>query len=171
MKKVLKHSLLIVVLLLNCNFVFSQAKNKKFDLSKAPKFWLNKLQSRYDKFTKEDNFLVYHKVSKYADRNTELPVLVQLFKGRLYHFMVFADPSVHKVQMKLGKRGVGHIITDKFYPKRDGEFYSDFTYVCSKTGYYLMTVFQRGGNKKQMTHIAVLQKQRDENRAGEFGYK
>ena len=171
MKKIYKIAGILCILLLVGQQVRSQSKKDDFDLRKAPKFWLNELQKRYDKFTKEDNFIVYHKTSKLADRNTELPVLVQLFKGRLYHFIVFADPSTHKVQMKLGKRGVGHIITDKFYPTRDGEFYSDFTYVCSKTGYYLMTVFQRGGKKKQMTHIAVLQKERDENRAVEFGYK
>ncbi len=170
MRKIIKVSGIVCALLLTCQFVMAQSKTKEFDLRNAPKFWVDKIQERYDKFTKNDDFLVYHKVSKLADRNTELPVLVQLFKGRLYHFMVFADPSVHKVQMKLGKRGVGHIITDKFYPQRDGEFYSDFTYVCSKTGCYLLTVFQRGGNKKQMTHIAVLQKERDENRSLEFGY-
>lgn len=150
--------------------LLAQSQTKEFDIEKAPKFWRDTIQARYDRFTKDDNFLVYQKTSRLADRNTELPVIVQMFKGRMYHFMVFADPSVNKVEMKLGKRGVGHIVTDKFYPKRDGEFYSDFTYICSKTGYYLLTVYQRGGRKKQMTHIAVLQKKRDENRSVEFGH-
>jgi hypothetical protein len=148
-----------------------QSKTQELDLRQAPKFWVDTIQSKYDKFTKKDNFLVYHKTSRWADRNTELPILIQMFKGRLYHYLVFVDPSTHKAQMKLGKRGVGHILTDKFYPTRDGEFYTEFSYVCSKTGYYLLTVFQRGGKKKQLSHVTVLQKERDENRASEFGYK
>lgn len=150
--------------------VQAQSKTSEFDIRTAPQFWQDAIQAEYDKYTKKDNFLVYQKTSRLADRNTELPVLVQMFKGRLYHFMIFTDPSVQKVQMKLGKRGVGHILTDKFWPQRDGEFYTDFTYVCSQTGYYLLTVWQRGGKKKQMTHIAVLQKERGENHEVEFGY-
>lgn len=161
--------MLSLLVLIYSNTV-AQSQTSKLDLRKAPKYWLDTIQAKYDKFTKKDNFLVYQKTSRWADRNTELPILVQMFKGRLYHFLVFVDPETHKAQMKLGKRGVGHILTDKFYPTRDGEFYTEFSYVCSKTGYYLLTVFQRGGNKKQMTHITVLQKERDENRSVEFGY-
>lgn len=158
------------IALLSATQAQAQEKTKEFNIATAPQFWQDAIQARYDKFTKNDNFLVYQKTSRLADRNTELPVLVQMFKGRLYHFMIFVDPSVHKVQMKLGKRGVGHILTDKFWPQRDGEIFTDFTYVCSQTGYYLLTVFQRGGKKKQMTHIAVLQKERGEHNGVEFGY-
>ena len=170
MKNYSKSLLVLFVLSLNVGDANAQAKTKELDLRKAPNFWVKAIQASYDKFTKEDDFLVYQKTSRWADRNTELPVLVQMFKGRLYHFIIFADPGVHKVQMKLGKRGVGHIVTDKFYPKRDGEFSTEFTHVCSKTGYYLLTLFQRGGNKKQLAHISILQKKRDENRSLEFGY-
>ena len=171
MKKSFQIFAICFSLLVICQSVLAQSKPKEFDLRLAPKFWVDTLQAKYDKFTKRDNFLVYQKTSRLADRNTELPILVQMFRGRLYHFLVFADPNTQKVEMKLGKRGVGHILTDKFYPVRDGEFYTEFSYVCSKTGYYLLTVFQRGGKKKQMTHVSVLQKERDENRQVEFGYK
>ncbi len=170
-KKTFLFLLVVCTLFLKNSVCCAQKKTKEFDLRTAPKFWLDSLQAKYDKFTRDDNFLVYQKTSRKADRNTELPILVQMFKGRLYHYLIFADPETGKVEVKLGKRGVGHIITDKFYPNRTGEFYTEFSYVCPKTGYYLLTVFQRGGKKKQMTHVAVLQKERDENRQVEFGYK
>ena len=163
-------SVTIVMLLLFCSLAQAQTNHSPFDLKTAPKFWIDTLNKKYTHYTQADNFLVYHRTSRLLNRRSEMPIWVQMFKGRLYHFIVFADPETDKVEWKLGLRGVGHIITDKFFPERDGEFYSEFSYVCSKDGFYLLTVYQRASKRKLMTHVAVFQKERLSQNV-EFGYK
>lgn len=148
---------------------FGQYNHEPLDLSTAPKPWIDAINKKYTKFVVEDNFLVYKRVSRLLKRNSEMPIHIQMFKGRLYHFLVFTDPTTERVELKLGKRGVGHIVTDKFFPKRDGEFFTEFSYVCSKDGIYLLTLFQKAKKRKLLTHIAVLQKERKKDNV-KFGY-
>lgn len=78
--------------------------------------------------------------------------------GNWYQFVIVGDPEAKKIEMKLGLEGVGHIITDKFKPENTNEYWTQFSFVCPRSGRYLLTVYQRGSKKELLGHVGILQR-------------
>ena len=136
---------------------FSQ---EKFDISKLgplPKKYADSIDGSHNFFL-EKGYKVYRAATLNMKKNTEFPVYIDLFKGKLYHFLVFADDESEKVILKMGKEGWGDIITYKFKPSKTGEFFTEFSYICPESGRFLFLLYQRGSKKKPFAHISVLQK-------------
>jgi hypothetical protein len=93
-------------------------------------------------------------------RNTEFPIFVELIEGGLYHFIAVGDPDSKKMEFKLGLEGYGEIVTDKFKPQNTEEFWTEFSFICPKSGRYLLTFFQRGNTRNLMAHIGIMQQTR-----------
>lgn len=126
-------------------------------LGNLPPYYLKAMQSKYNEYIDKD-FWVYRFATFNMERNTEFPILVDMKQGRLYHFLIFMDPESAKVEMKLGKEGIGHIVTYRFKPKSTGEFFTEFSFVCPRSGQYLMTLFQRTSKDKPMGSFGLLVK-------------
>lgn len=92
-------------------------------------------------------------------RSTELPMIMPLREGHWYRFIVVGDPEATRFEMKLGLQGVGDIITDKYYNRKTGEFWTSFSFVCSRSRKYLMTFSQRGPHKQMKGSIAIMEKE------------
>ena len=120
-----------------------------------------KMREMYAHYLKDD-FKIFRKANLNMKPKTEFPVYLQLTRGKMYHFMMFFDPTTERVEMKLGKEGVGHIITDKFYPLnkkgKKGYFFTEFSFICPQSGTYLLTLFQKTGKKKPIAQMCVFQK-------------
>lgn len=117
----------------------------------------NKVAELYTKY-KSDGFITYKGGNLQMEKNTEFPIFVELQEGRWYQFVVIGDPEAKKIEMKLGLEGVGHIITDKFKPENTNEYWTQFSFVCPRSGRYLLTFFQKGSKKDMLGHVAILQR-------------
>jgi hypothetical protein len=120
----------------------------------------NKVSELYTKHH-SDGFTTYKGGTIKMERNTEFPIFIDLNEGSWYQFAVIGDPEARKMEMKLGLTGVGNIITDKFKTEDTGEFWTTFSFICPRSGRYLLTFFQRGYKKSLMGHVAVLQRPRE----------
>lgn len=123
-----------------------------------PEYYNQKIQELYD-YTAKDGFKMYKRVTVAMDNKTEFPILVEFFEGKMYHFIVAADPESDKVEMKLGLESVGDFITYRFKPTKGDDYWTTFTWVCPRTGLYLYTFYQRGRKKDPMLHVGVLEHQ------------
>lgn len=117
----------------------------------------DKVSEYYTKY-QMDGFVTYKGGTINMEKNTEMPIYVDLQEGRWYHFIVVGDPEARKLEMKLGLEGVGHIITDKFKTENTGTYSTDFSFVCPRSGRYILTFYQKGPKSDMLGHIAVLQK-------------
>lgn len=150
----MKHSLFGIFILLFISFLgFSQ--NNENSLLKNT--FNRKVSELYTKF-KADGFETYKGGNLNMEKNTEFPIFVELKEGRWYQFIVVGDPEAKKIEMKLGLEGVGHIITDKFKPENTNEYWTQFSFVCPRSGRYLLTFFQRGHKKDMLGHVAIMQR-------------
>jgi hypothetical protein len=148
-----KSLLLAIVLVLTSSISFAQLRpvdqvNKQFN---------DKVSEMYTKY-KTDGFITYKGGNINMEKNTEFPIFVELQEGRWYQFMVIGDPEAKKIEMKLGLEGFGDIITDKFKTENTNEYYTQFSFVCPRSGRYLMTFFQKGPKRDMLGHVAILQR-------------
>lgn len=116
-----------------------------------------KVSELYTKY-KLDGFLTYKGGTIKMERNTEFPIFMDLKAGQWYQFAVIGDPEARKIEMKLGLQGVGDFITDKFRPDVHNEYWTTFSFICPRSGRYLMTFYQKGSKKNMLGHVAVLQR-------------
>jgi len=135
--------------------LFTQAQSANQDPVKLS-FDL-KVAELYTKY-KTDGFVTYKGGNLDMQRNTEFPIMVELVEGRWYQFCVVGDPEAKKIEMKLGLVGVGDVITDKFKPEITNEYWTQFSFVCPRSGRYLLTFYQRGSKKDMLGHVAILQR-------------
>lgn len=148
----------IFTLILICisSFVFAQAKQTSKQNPEKLKFDL-KVSELYTKY-KTEGFITYKGGNLNMERNTEFPIFVELVEGRWYQFCVVGDPEAKKIEMKLGLEGVGDFITDKFKPEITNEHWTQFSFICPRSGKYLLTFYQKGSKKDMMGHVAILQR-------------
>lgn len=114
-----------------------------------------KINEFYSKYAK-DGFSVCHQGDLNMENNTEFPILMELKEGEWYQFIVVGDPAATKYEMKFGLAGLGDIITDKFSRKRTNEFWTQFSFVCPRSGRYLFTFFQLGDKNHFKGHVGVM---------------
>jgi hypothetical protein len=117
----------------------------------------DKVSELYTKY-KTDGFFTYKGGNIQMEKNTEFPIFVDLQEGRWYQFLVVGDPEAKKLEMKLGLEGVGDFITDKFKTENINEYHTQFSFVCPRSGRYLLTFFQKGPKKDMLGHVAIFQK-------------
>lgn len=117
----------------------------------------DKVAELYTKY-KSDGFVTYKGGTIQMEKNTEFPIFVELKEGRWYQFVVVGDPEARKLEMKLGLEGVGDFITDKFKTENVNEHWTQFGFVCPRSGRYLLTFFQKGPKKDMLGHVAILQR-------------
>lgn len=156
-KKIIKCILLMFIFL---NLPFCLFAQEKFDIEKLgplPKMYADTIETTHNYFF-DKGYKVYRAATLNMNKNTEFPVYIDLYKGKLYHFLIYADIESEKVIMKMGKEGWGDIITYKFRPSQNGEIFTEFSYICPENGRYLFLLYQRGPKKKPFAHISILQK-------------
>lgn len=129
----------------------------------------DKVSELYTKY-KIDGFVTYKGGTINMEKNTEFPIYVQLTEGRWYQFAVIGDPEAKKLEMKLGMEGIGEIITDKFRTEDTNEYWTTFSFICPRSGNYLLTFFQKGAKKNMQGHVAILQKPK-KTQEGAYTYK
>ena len=159
-------------LLLTATFSFLlsfslQAQKVKVDPTK--KEFENKVAELNTQY-KVDGFETYKAGTIRMEKNTEFPIFMELQEGRWYQFAVVGDPEATKIEMKLGLEGVGDFITDKFKTNVTNEYWTTFSFICPRSGRYLMTFYQKGHKRDMQGHVAVLQKQR-QSEAGVYTFK
>jgi hypothetical protein len=146
--------LTIAVLLL---FVGTMSFAQLRPVDQVNKQFNNKVSELYTKY-KTDGFETYKGGTINMEKNTEFPIFVELKEGRWYQFMVVGDPESKKIEMKLGLEGVGDFITDKFKTENTNEYWTQFSFVCPRSGRYLLTFYQKGPKKDMLGHVAILQR-------------
>lgn len=145
----------------------AQAQNQiQDDVTKEFKDKVSELYTRY----KIDGFVTYKGGTIHMEKNTEFPIYVQLTEGRWYQFAVIGDPEAKKLELKLGMEGIGEIITDKFRTADTNEYWTTFSFICPRSGNYLLTFFQKGSKKDMQGHVAIMQKPQ-KTQEGAYTYK
>lgn len=119
----------------------------------------SKVSELYTKY-KLDGFVTYKGGDIPMENRTEFPIFVDLEEGSWYQFVVVGDPNATKFEMKLGLEGVGDFITDKFKPDNTNEYWTQFSFICPRSGRYLLTFYQRGAGKEMLGHVGILQRPR-----------
>jgi len=147
--------LLLIAFLMSGQFAFAQLRpvdqvNQEF------KDKVSELTFKY----RQDGFVTYKAGNLDMEKNTEFPIFVELQQGRWYQFLVVGDPEATKLEMKLGLEGVGDFITDKFKIENVQEHWTQFSFVCPRSGRYLLTFYQKGPKKDMLGHVAIMQKPR-----------
>lgn len=146
-------SLLVAALVIFSYSVDAQSINSL--LSKVIQAKSNSFINKY----KLDGFRVAHTADVQMQNRTEFPIMMQLKEGEWYHFIVIGDPDAQRIEMKLGLKGLGDIITDRFSGPRTNEYWTQFSFICPISGNYLMTIYQKGDKQKYVGHIDVLQRE------------
>jgi hypothetical protein len=154
MKKIIASLLCLILIGISNAGLFAQQKN--YLEVKKEKFE-NKISELYTKY-KTDGFITYKGGTINMERSTEFPIFVELKEGNWYQFVVIGDPEATKFEMKLGIEGVGDFITDKFKPQKINEYWTQFSFICPRSGRYLLTFYQRGPRKDLMGHVGILQR-------------
>lgn len=151
----MKNTILLTALLVLASALQSIAQLRPVD--QVNKQFADKVSEMHTKY-KTDGFITYKAGDLNMKKNTEFPIFMELQEGRWYQFIVVGDPEAKKLEMKLGLEGVGDFITDKFKTENTNEYYTQFSFVCPRSGRYLLTFFQKGPKQDLLGHIAVLQK-------------
>jgi hypothetical protein len=141
--------LLFISFCLQVNLYAQEAETKQAFHSKV-----SELYTKY----KLDGFVTYKGADLNMQKNTEFPIWVDLKEGRWYQFCVIGDPEATKFEMKLAKEEVGNIVTDKFKNAKTNEYWTQFSFICPRSGRYLLTFYQRGPRKELLGHVAILQR-------------
>ncbi|MEZ5047522.1 MAG: hypothetical protein R2831_11075 [Chitinophagaceae bacterium] len=149
----MKNLLLLFILFLG----ISQNVKAQAPMSPAVVAFNNKVDELTTKY-KMDGFQTFKAGNLPMERNTETPIFIDMIEGRWYQFCVVGDPEAKKFEMKLGLAGVGDFITDKFKPTNTDEFWTTFSFICPRSGRYLLTFYQRGSKKDMMAYVSVLQR-------------
>jgi hypothetical protein len=145
-------------ILLLCFLLFSgSAFAQLMPVDQVDKQFNNKVSELYTKY-KKDGFVTYKGGTIHMEKNTEFPIFVELTEGRWYQFVVVGDPEAKKLEMKLGLEGVGDFITDKFKTENVNEHWTQFGFVCPRSGRYLLTFYQKGPKNDMLGHVAILQR-------------
>ena len=101
---------------------------------------------------------------KIALRNMhEAVIVITLIEGNWYHFCLVGDPSADKIRTSLFLEGVGDIIQDRIKVKREKEFWTEFSFICSRSARYEFTVFQKTALINPLTYLTILKKVRPAN--------
>ncbi len=154
MKKSLTLLLTFSLLIITGQVIAQKAAQHAEIIDKA---FNNKVSELYTKY-KTDGFVTYKGGDIKMQKNTEFPIFVELVEGRWYQFVVVGDPEARKLEMKLGMEGIGDIVTDKFQTDDTNEYWTQFSFICPRSGRYLMTFYQKGPKKDLLGHVAILQR-------------
>ncbi len=146
----MKNLVLIALTILHTNSLYAKERSTKNEFEA-------KVDQLYTKY-RGDGFQTYRKATLQMETRTETPVLMQLQEGHWYQFVIVGDPEATKFEFKLGMEGIGEIVTDKFKPEVTGEYWTTFSFICPRTGEYLLTFFQRAPGKVAQGHIGVMEK-------------
>lgn len=92
------------------------------------------------------------------ERRTEFPIFVDLKEGRWYQFCIVGDPKATRLEFKLASDMDGNMVTDKFNVDKTGEYWTGFSFICPRSGRYLLTFYQRSDVKHLQGQITILQK-------------
>lgn len=156
----------LAILLFLSSFTSFAQQVKKDEVTKQFEEKVSELYTKY----KVDGFVTYKGGNLNMEKNTEFPIYMELTEGRWYQFAVIGDPEAKKIEMKLGLEGVGEIITDKFKTENTNEYWTTFSFICPRSGKYLMTFYQRGSKKNMHGHVAIMQRPR-QTESGIYTYK
>ena len=160
-----KSYFIAILFSLSISTIFAQNVTKE----NVRKEFDNKVSQLYTQY-KIDGFVTYKGGTINMERNTEFPIMMELQEGRWYQFAVIGDPEAKKIEMKLGLEGIGDIITDKFKTENTNEYWTTFSFICPRSGRYLMTFYQKGNKKNLLGHVAVLQRPK-QTEAGIYTYR
>jgi hypothetical protein len=141
--------------------ILSTIAKKPNDASDDEDLFKSKVSSFYNIYH-QDGFATYKGGDVLMKKNTELPIFVDLKAGEWYQFFMVADPSSRRLRMTLGMEGCGDFITDRIRPEVTEEFWTHFSFICPRSGRYLLTFYQRSQKSKLVGHIAVLRKKRQQ---------
>lgn len=151
-----KFTTIFFSLLLVSVVTFGQNNTKETPEVKAFKSKVSELYTKY----KLDGFVTYKGGDLPMENKTEFPIYVELKEGSWYEFVVVGDPNAIKFEMKLGMEGIGDFITDKFKVDNTNEYWTNFSFICPRSGKYLLTFYQRGSSKNMLGHVGILERPR-----------
>jgi hypothetical protein len=107
---------------------------------------------------RQDGFITYKRGDLQMERNTEYPIIVELQENRWYQFCALGDPSATKIEFKLSSPETGNLVTDKFHTQKTGEYWTSFSFICPRSGKYLITFYQKSDTKKLSGYLTILQR-------------
>lgn len=85
-------------------------------------------------------------------------VYITLEEGQWYHFVYVGDPHAGKISVNLFLEGVGDFVNDRLKPQQDGEFWSEFSFLCPQTGNYELSFFQRCPISRPLSYLTVFRR-------------
>ncbi len=78
------------------------------------------------------------------ENKTEMPIYLQLLKGKVYHIIVVGHPDLSRLEVKLGHPSFGaHEVNDQIIATRDHTYFTNFTYTPPFTGAFLLTLYEK----------------------------
>jgi len=85
-------------------------------------------------------------------------VYITLEEGQWYQFVYVGDPHAGKISVNLFLEGVGDFVNDRLKPQQDGEFWSEFSFLCPQTGNYELSFFQRCPISRPLSYLTVFRR-------------
>ena len=83
---------------------------------------------------------------------------IQLVEGHWYHFAFVGDPSASTIKVALFLDGIGEIISDRVHPNKEQPFWTEFSYICPRSGLYELSLMQKTKIDKPLSYILLFEK-------------
>lgn len=88
----------------------------------------------------------------------EMIIHMPLYEGDWYHFCFIGDPSSEKIKATLFLEGLGDLIQDKLIVRKENEFWTEFSFICPRSGSYELTLFQKNEISRPLSYLTVFKK-------------
>lgn len=99
------------------------------------------------------------KEEKLPIRSTiDMVIHVPLYEGDWYHFCFIGDPSAEKIKATLFLEGLGDLVQDRIIVRREHEFWTEFSFVCPRSGNYELTLFQKSEISRPLSYLTIFKK-------------
>jgi hypothetical protein len=156
----MKYLLLLTAIVCNTLFALAQTRDTAAHKPRCDNQQIIDKTSELVRQYKEQGYYLYQGDFYKLEHNSLMPVLVNLIERTAYGFIVVGQPDLDVLEVALGHNAFGKDeIRDLIRGKRDGVYYTYFTYVPSFTGTYLLSVRERANRRKEFcTAVYVLVK-------------
>lgn len=166
-----KETLLLIFLLVSSyNFVYSQQQYDEFSEDETPHQMLitPEMQQAVINYNQKINeeisvhqangFEIFKEKKFNLASGQDGVMYVQMYEGSWYHFCFVGDPLSIKIKATLFLEGVGDLVQDKVIVSRANEFWSEFSYICPRSGIYEFRIFQKSDIERPLAYVTIFKK-------------
>ncbi len=154
--KTLLHLQIILFLLVSLHSV-AQGIEITAEMQQHVELYNAKINELIDKHTK-NGFAILSEEKLPMRSNIDMVVHIPLHAGNWYHFCFIGDPGADKIKANLFLEGLGDFVADRIVVRREHEFWTEFSFMCTYNGSYELTLNQKAEISRPLSYLVVFQK-------------